>query len=126
MIERDIRINLWNYLSGKSSLSVFKEWFVPATWDVERAESAENVGLVNEVKLCLAEHSSGHLGDAELKSYLVDLLVPTREQRCVFTEANVVSPLASSGVPMPYYDLRANPNVGDDLNIAEVEYEVAA
>ncbi len=80
MLGKNVRMNLWNYLHGKSSLNEFKDWFIPATWDVEKTEKASVIDLVNQIKLRLAEYSNGHWEEPELKAQLVSMLMPVRSE----------------------------------------------
>lgn len=67
----DLEIRKWvaRYLAGEISLSVFEEWFIPATWNVEQSGNIEAVDLAHEIDLLLAEHSNGHWTESELREH---------------------------------------------------------
>lgn len=57
------------YVSGRASLDTFKDWLVGATWNVEQDEPGA-AGLTYEIKLLLAEQSSGDLAETDLRMAL--------------------------------------------------------
>ena len=67
-LEQSVRDMLFQYLTGKSTLRSFMERFIPATWDVESDTTLH--GLVSEIKLRVAEYTSGHRTEKELKRLL--------------------------------------------------------
>lgn len=67
MLVKEIRQKISEYLSEALSLRQFQEWFVPATWDIHQAGIQEEVLLTGKVELWLAELTSGHLTEDELK-----------------------------------------------------------
>ena len=75
-IENEIRRNLKAYLAGRLSLKAFQEWFVPATWDIEKQAMPNVRRLVYAIELRLAEYTNGHWSPAELKDYLQPLAGP--------------------------------------------------
>lgn len=72
-IEKEIREKLSDYLSGTLSIQAFQEWFIPATWNIEKHASENLRKLVYGVELRLAEYTNGHLSPNELKVYLKSL-----------------------------------------------------
>lgn len=70
----EIRQNLERYLAGETSLEVFGDWFVPATWDVDRTNDQSLIDLTYEMILRLAEYSNGDCSEAELKRLLRPLV----------------------------------------------------
>jgi len=68
--EREIRRSLGRYLAGELSLSEFQEWFVPRAWDLDPSEDALAYQLVGRIELLLAEASSGHWTEMELRENL--------------------------------------------------------
>ena len=68
-LEQSIREAVMQYIAGLVPLRGFQEWFASRTWDVG-VESEELRQLVNEIDLLLAEFSSGHWTEEELKSKL--------------------------------------------------------
>lgn len=64
-LERAIREHVADYLAGASSLEELKDWLGGATWDVEASGDRVAKGLSYEVKLALADVSSGLATEAE-------------------------------------------------------------
>jgi hypothetical protein len=73
-----IRKKLSDYLSGRLSLRKFRDWFVPATWDVEEWASVPTQELVYEIKLRMAEYTSGYWTEDELRATLLPLATSFR------------------------------------------------
>ena len=69
-----IREYLACYLAGQLSLEQFDEWFVPATWDVDKTGDQATIDLTYEIILRLAEYSNGDCTEAELKRLLRPLV----------------------------------------------------
>lgn len=65
-----IRVYLDAYLSGRISLDEFTGWLVSATWNITYTGDAEATELTFAIELGLAEHSSGLLTLAELRTEL--------------------------------------------------------
>jgi len=68
--ELDIRDWLARYLAGEVSLSEFRQWFVPATWDIELGDDPAAARLSYDLELRFAEFSNGHWTEEQLKSLL--------------------------------------------------------
>jgi hypothetical protein len=126
MLEKNIRINAWNYLLKKSDINQFKDWFVPATWNVERTEAQSVIDWVNEIKLRLAEFTNGHLDESELREQLVLLLTPlVWYEPQQFSDLIVDAPVWETGSTIPSYNLQRAYQYSDDnlaVTIAENEY----
>ncbi len=73
---RSIRDRVHAYAIGALSLDDFKDWFIGATWDVEQ-DHPEAADLTYDIKLLLAEYSSGDLSKSDLRAGL-KLLVTSR------------------------------------------------
>ncbi len=71
----EIRDHLARYVEGELSLSALDEWFVPATWDVDRTADRVAIDLTYEIVLRLAEYSNGDCTEQELKALLRPLSV---------------------------------------------------
>lgn len=69
-LELAVRQHLTDYLAGNLSLDEFKDWLVGATWDVERTADADTQRLTYDIKLALAEESSGFVSTAEMDEEL--------------------------------------------------------
>lgn len=72
-----IRHELGRYLEGAVSLEGFREWFASATWDVEKGGEDLADQLAKDIELALAEFSSGHWSEQELKGLFRSMLEPT-------------------------------------------------
>jgi hypothetical protein len=69
--------SLLNRLAARQiSLEEFQSQFVPLAWSLESDEAAE---LANEVELRLAEYSTGHWTEKELRRLLASLVAPSSE-----------------------------------------------
>ncbi len=73
-MEGMIRHRLRHYLAGRISLTAFRAWFVPATWDVDDRATPRIWNLVSSIKLRMAEYTSGHWTEDELRALLVQIL----------------------------------------------------
>jgi hypothetical protein len=76
-LDRQIREHLVRYLSGELSLRDFNRWFMPATWNVDRAGNDDAERLVGDIGLALAELQAGHATEEHVRA-LFDRLVHTR------------------------------------------------
>jgi hypothetical protein len=74
LAEEAIRKELADYLTGKTSLRDFYDWFAVETWDIHEWAPAQVQDTVSRIKLLLAEYSSGHWSKAELKEQFRPLL----------------------------------------------------
>jgi hypothetical protein len=80
-LNHDIRHQLARYLTGEISLEVFGDWFVPATWDIDKTGDQPTIDLTYEIILRLAEYSNGDCTEGELKQILRPLVEPAVIQR---------------------------------------------
>lgn len=75
-----IREKIASYLGNKLALDSFEDWLVQQSWNMHRDASREAQELVSAVELRLAEYSSGHLSEeqlrAELLPFVTSYLVP--------------------------------------------------
>ncbi len=71
-LDRQIREAVTQYIAGRLALRQFQEWFASHTWNIDsRAGADDNLRrLANDVDLLLAEFSSGHWTEQELKDKL--------------------------------------------------------
>jgi hypothetical protein len=74
MSDVEIREQLHRYLSREISLSDFKRWFVPATWNIDRDEDLCTRELAADIDLRLAEFSQGHWTEEELRDLFTSIL----------------------------------------------------
>lgn len=61
-------------LAGKISLDDFEDWLVRSSWNMHLDSTSEAQELVWKIELNLAEHSSGHLDETELRTELKELV----------------------------------------------------
>lgn len=61
-------------LAGNISLDDFEDWLVRSSWNMHLDSPSEAQELVWRIELNLAEHSSGHLDETELRAELKDLV----------------------------------------------------
>lgn len=60
----EIRAALSRYLAGSMSLEEFEDWFIPATWDIERS-GIGGAQLAAEVRSALFRVSTGEATEAD-------------------------------------------------------------
>lgn len=63
---------LQSYLIGVESLDEFEDWLVSRSWDVHRTEDQPAIHLVSEIELRLAEFTSGHWTEEELRKFFLE------------------------------------------------------
>ena len=73
-LEQDLREHLAEYLAERTTLDEFKDWLVGATWDIDETGDETVTELVYEIKLALAEESSGFISERELRAELTPLV----------------------------------------------------
>lgn len=72
-VDHEVLEQLAAYLAGAKTLPEFRRWFMPRAWDLGQAES-NALPLTRTVELRLAEFSSGHWTEDELREVLLGLL----------------------------------------------------
>jgi len=65
---------LGRYLAGEIPLRTFENWLVPMTWQSGEGTDPAVRDLLSEIELALAEYSSGHWTETELREHLRPLL----------------------------------------------------
>jgi hypothetical protein len=73
-LETAIRDRLASYLAGEITLRQFEDWFVPASWNRAGQGNASLDALIGEIELRLAELTSGHRTEMELRELLSPLV----------------------------------------------------
>jgi hypothetical protein len=68
--ESQIRERLIRFLRNEVSLGEFEDWLVQNSWNMHKDSEEAAQKLVSAIELRLAEHSSGHLSDCELRDEL--------------------------------------------------------
>lgn len=71
---QDLQSHLADYLAGTSSLPEFRDWFDVETWDLDMQPDEPLGQLVGEIELRLAEFTSGHRTEDDLRYHLESLL----------------------------------------------------
>ena len=70
--------SLWEKLSAYAraeiSFQQFNDWFIPFSWNAHRISDPAFRDLIGEVQLRLAEFSSGHWTEEELRKFLRQLV----------------------------------------------------
>ncbi|SRR6266852_4440143 len=74
MLELELRRKLIQYILGNISLREFQQWFVPTTWDIHLSTEPGAIDLTYKVELRLAEYTSGHLPENQLRREFGELL----------------------------------------------------
>jgi len=69
-----VRKHLREYLDRRISLSQFRDWFDLETWDIIDKVPSATQELAGEIELRLAEFTSGHLTEDELRTLFSSLL----------------------------------------------------
>ena len=72
-----IQEQLRRFVSGELALDAFRDWFTPATWDIDHTGADDARELSYEIEHRLAEYASGDWDEQELKL----LLRPFAERR---------------------------------------------
>ncbi len=72
--EAQLRLHLIKLIEGKLTLDEFEDQFVSASWNMHQDSSTSATALASAVELRLAEHSSGHLSESELRKELSGLV----------------------------------------------------
>lgn len=73
-LDVEIRSRLGRYLRGEDTLDEFREWFIPATWDVHESSNNAAETLAYRVVHLIGEYSAGELSEARLRSRLKPLI----------------------------------------------------
>lgn len=73
--EHELHARVTAYVSGRSSLREFQEWFVPVAWALDERENPDQVLVAGAIELLLAEWSNGHWTEDELKEKLSEYAV---------------------------------------------------
>jgi hypothetical protein len=74
MNDTQIRSQIRRLLSNEVSLRDFQKWYVPVTWDIDRSNEVAAKNLAAEIDLKLAEYTSGHLTESEVRQDFSKLL----------------------------------------------------
>jgi hypothetical protein len=69
----DIQIQLSQYLSNAFTLEEFRNWFDDQTWGLAAEPDSAGRRIAGEIELRIAEFTSGHLTEAQLRNVLIPL-----------------------------------------------------
>ncbi len=72
--QSEIREKISRYLRQEVSLDQFEDWLVQHSWNMHQDSDDDAQKLAASVELRLAERSSGHLNESELREELRSLL----------------------------------------------------
>lgn len=72
--DNQIREQIARYLENKVSLDSFEDWIAQRSWNMHKDSDPLSQKLASAVELRLAEHSSGHLDEANLRAELVQFV----------------------------------------------------
>lgn len=70
----EVQDRLSRYLNNASTLDEFRDWFDDETWGLAAEADSPLRQMAGEIELRIAEFTSGHLTEAELRSQLESLL----------------------------------------------------
>ncbi len=114
--ENEIQKQLLLFLENQVSLDEFEDWFVLGSWNAHSEDDPSALRMISAIELRLAEHSSGHLSDAQLREELHTLIQPQFVYFSIPEKAALpVLTGASNPVPLPVH-------VGQLGAIFSVEY----
>lgn len=65
-----IRESLARYLTNRTSFEEFEDWFMPATWEIEKTSNQLAIELTHEIELRISEFTNGHFTEKELREKL--------------------------------------------------------
>jgi hypothetical protein len=71
----DIQVHLSRYLSNAITLRQFRDWFDAETWGLAADQDSLTRRLAGEIELRIAEFTSDHLSESELRE-LLSAIVP--------------------------------------------------
>jgi hypothetical protein len=73
-LNQELGMHLTTDLAGATTLDNVQDWLVGATWTIDDTGDEAVSAIVYEVKLALAEKSSGFISESELREALASLL----------------------------------------------------
>lgn len=125
IIESQIRFWLAAFLAHKVSLGSFEDWFVQQSWDMHQDSEPNAQKVAASIELRLAEYTSGHLTEDELREELRPFASIYVNPAAVETSAlNRTVYEISCPVAFPYSSAQEVPSVGR-LSGAGFEYSAA-
>jgi hypothetical protein len=79
----DIRNRAHSWIEGRTTFRQFEDWFVPATWNVDKVGNPDIEQLADMIDLYMSEYTDGVLGEDELKGEVAKLIGYTPQKRLV-------------------------------------------
>jgi hypothetical protein len=104
---QEVREELTKFLAHAQTLDALNEWLGRNTWNIHRESSAVR-DLVGAIELRLAEFSSGHWDEKELREHLAALL-PNREFTISFDRVLQSMPTATTSSSTSYQSVAVAP-----------------
>jgi hypothetical protein len=106
-LDLDIHNQLVRYLAGEIPLTAFHDWFDQETWDVDLQGNTLASELAAEIELRLAEFSSGHRDEDDLRRILHPLVRTFTTSGTCITGTNAIDfTLGSATAPGSCVDIR--------------------
>jgi hypothetical protein len=96
--ESQIREKLGRYLRRDLSLDRFEDWIAGQSWNMHRDSSDPAQALASAIELRLAEHSSGHLSESDLREELRQFANPPVVQISFGEARQIPAPERSNNV----------------------------
>lgn len=95
------------YLNGRISLDTFEDWIVMNTWNIHLANDRKAESFAFAIEESLAEHSSGHISESQLKGELRAMLLTPEPQRVIeFSDARIAPRPKSSAKALSVVSLQ--------------------
>jgi hypothetical protein len=69
-LDQEVYSQLVRYLANQLPLTEFRDWFDQNTWEVDQSGNPEAMRLASAIELRLAEFSTGHWTEDELRQQL--------------------------------------------------------
>ena len=88
--ESEIRNRLADLIHGDLDLNAFANWFAEETWNIHLGGDNRAQELAYSIELLLAEHSSGHLTENDLRDEIRPIIGGyARSESVVVTESSL-------------------------------------
>jgi hypothetical protein len=71
-LDGEIRTRLGRYVRRDDTLEEFRDWFTPATWDLDRSDPGAQ--LARQVDFLIGEFVTGHIAERRLRARLSPLI----------------------------------------------------
>lgn len=102
--ESEIRAQLVKYLANEMSLDDFEDWFAQHSWNMHKDSTLGAQRLASAIEIRLAEHSSNHLSEEQLREqlrpYVVNYVVTVSFASSDIDNIEVESAGSSESIPL--------------------------